>query len=91
MATANTDAFPVNDTEYSVVDSAVNTLFKKFDYKKQEAQNDEQLKAHGVVLTEVQKQASTVYIGYRVIPYTSRIHPAKPRWEVRHHEYYPIW
>ena len=26
MATTNTDAFPVNDTEYSVVDPAVNTL-----------------------------------------------------------------
>ena len=48
MATTNTDAFPVNDTEYSVVDPAVNSLFKKFDYKDQRAQNDEQLlKAHG--------------------------------------------
>ena len=28
MATTNTDAFPVNDTEYSVVDPAVNTLFR---------------------------------------------------------------
>ena len=26
MATTNTDAFPVNDTEYSVVDPAVNSL-----------------------------------------------------------------
>ena len=59
MATTNTDAFPVNDTEYSVVDPAVNSLFRKFDYKKQEAQNDEQLKAHGVNPTEVKKQAST--------------------------------
>ena len=29
MATVNTDAFPVNDTEYSVVDPAVNSLFRK--------------------------------------------------------------
>ena len=28
MATTNTDAFPVNDTDYSVVDPAVNTLLK---------------------------------------------------------------
>ena len=34
MATTNTDAFPVKDTEYSVVDPAVNSGFKKFDYKK---------------------------------------------------------
>ena len=34
MATTNTDAFPVNDTEYSVVDPAVNSGFNKFDYKK---------------------------------------------------------
>ena len=60
MATTNTDAFPVNDTEYSVVDPAVNTLFSKFDYKDQGAQNDEQLfKAHGAKLTEVKDQAST--------------------------------
>ena len=26
MTTTNTDAFPVNDTEYSVVDPAVNSL-----------------------------------------------------------------
>ena len=30
MATTNTDAFPTNDTEYSVVDPSVNTTFKKF-------------------------------------------------------------
>ena len=59
MATTNTDAFPVNDTEYSVVDPAVNSLFRKFDYKKQEAQNVDQLKAHGVALDEVKSQAST--------------------------------
>ena len=66
MTTTNTDAFPVNDTEYSVVDPAVNTLFRKFDYKKQEAQKDEQLfKAHGVKLDEVQQQASTGKVVYR--------------------------
>ena len=49
MATTNTDAFPVNDTEYSVVDPAVNSGFRKFDYREQGAQNDEQLfKAHVV-------------------------------------------
>ena len=66
MATTNTDAFPVNDTEYSVVDPAVNTLFRKFDYKKQEAQTAEQLfKAHGVKLDEVQQQASTGQVVYK--------------------------
>ena len=35
MATTNTDAFPTNDTEYSVVDPAVNSVFSKFDYKDQ--------------------------------------------------------
>ena len=65
MATTNTDAFPVNDTEYSVVDPAVNTLFSKFDYKKQEAQNDNKLKAHGVNTDEAQKQASTGQVVYR--------------------------
>ena len=66
MTTTNTDAFPVNDTEYSVVDPAVNSLFRKFDYKNQEAQNDEQLfKAHGVKLSEVQDQASTGQVVYR--------------------------
>ena len=60
MATTNTDAFPTNDTEYSVVDPAVNTVFTKFDYNDQGAQNDEQLfKAHGVKLDEVKDQAST--------------------------------
>ena len=60
MATTNTDAFPVNDTEYTIVDPAVNSLFRKFDYKGQEAQNDEHLlKAHGVNPTEVKDQAST--------------------------------
>ena len=54
MATANSDAFPVNDTDYSVIDPAANSLFRKFDYKKQDAQNDDQLfKAHGVNPTEV--------------------------------------
>ena len=33
MTTANTDAFPVNDTDYLVVDPAVNSGFRKFDYK----------------------------------------------------------
>ena len=65
MATTNTDAFPVNDTEYSVVDPAVNSSFTKFDYKDQEAQNDDQLKVHGVNLDEVQKQASTGQVDYR--------------------------
>ena len=66
MATTNTDAFPVNDTEYSVIDPAVNSLFRKFDYKNKGAQNDEQLfKAHGVNLDEVQKQASTGQVDYR--------------------------
>ena len=66
MATTNTDAFPVNDTEYSVVDPAVNSSFKKFDYKKQEDQNDEQLfKAHRVNPTEVKDQASTGQVVYR--------------------------
>ena len=60
MATTNIDAFPVNDTEYSVVDPAVNSSFIKFDCKDQGAQNDEQLlKAYGVKLSEVQDQAST--------------------------------
>ena len=59
MATTNTDAFPTNDSEYSVVDPAVNSLFSKFDYKDQGAQNDDQLKAHGVNPTEVKDQAST--------------------------------
>ena len=36
MATTNTDAFPVNDTEYSVVDPAVNSGFKNFDYRNQD-------------------------------------------------------
>ena len=48
MATTDTDAFPTNDTEYSVVNPAVNTTFIKFDYKNQGAQNNEQLKAHDV-------------------------------------------
>ena len=52
MATTNTDAFPVNDTEYSAVDPAVNSGFTKFDYREQDEQNDEQLKAHGVKLDE---------------------------------------
>ena len=66
MATTNTGAFPVNDTEYSVVDPAVNSDFSKFDYRKQGAQNDEQLfKAHGVKLSEVQDQASTGQVDYR--------------------------
>ena len=66
MATTNTDAFPVNDTEYSVIDPAVNSLFRKFDYKNQGAQNDEQLfKAHGVNIDEVQKQASTGKVVYK--------------------------
>ena len=65
MAATNTDAFPVNDTEYSVVDPAVNTLFRKFDYKNQGEQNDEQLKAHGVNIDEVQKQASTGQVDYK--------------------------
>ena len=65
MATTNTDAFPVNGTEYSVVDPAVNSVFRKFDYKNQEAQNDEQLKAHGVKLDEVKDQASTGQVDYR--------------------------
>ena len=47
MATTNTDAFPTNDTDYSVVDPVVNSFFKKFDYRNQGAQNDEQLKTHG--------------------------------------------
>ena len=60
MATTNTDAFPVNDTEYSVVDPAVNSGFTKFDYRNQDEQNDEQLfKAHRVNPTEVKDQAST--------------------------------
>ena len=66
MATTNTDAFPTNDTEYSVVDPAVNTLFRKFDYKKQEEQKDEQLfKAHRVNPTEVKSQASTGQVVYK--------------------------
>ena len=65
MATTNTDAFPVNDTEYSVVDPAVNSDFRKFDYRNQGEQNDEQLKAHGVNPTEVKDQASTGQIVYR--------------------------
>ena len=72
MATTNTDAFPVNDTEYSVVDPAVNSSFTKFDYKDQGAQNDEQLfKAHDVDSAEVKKQASTrgqvIYRGQSVL------------------------
>ena len=60
MAATNTDAFSTNDTEYSVVDPAINTGFTEFDYKDQDAQNDEQLfKAHGVRLDEVKDQAST--------------------------------
>ena len=60
MATTNIDAFPVNDTEYSVVVPAVNAGFKNFDYKNQDEQNDEQLfKAHRVNPTEVKEQAST--------------------------------
>ena len=55
-----------NDTEYSVVDPAVNSLFSKFDYKKQDAQNDEQLfKAHSVNPTEVKGQASTGQVDYK--------------------------
>ena len=65
MATTNTDAFPVNDTEYSVVDPAVNSSFTKFDYRNQGEQNDEQLKAHGVKLDEVKDQASTGQVVYR--------------------------
>ena len=66
MATTNTNAFPVNDTDYSVVDPATNSLFSKFDYRNQGAQDDEQLfKAHGVNLDEVQKQASTGQVDYR--------------------------
>ena len=65
MATTNTDAFPVNDTEYSVVDPAVNSGFTKFDYRDQHAQNDDQLKAHGVNIDEVQDQASTGQVVYR--------------------------
>ena len=65
MATTNTDAFPVNDTEYSVVDPAVNSGFTKFDYRNQEDQNDDQLKAHGVKLSEVQQQASRGQVVYR--------------------------
>ena len=66
MATTNTDAFLTNDTDYSVVDPAVNSLFSKFDYKNQGAQNDEQLfKAHGVKLSEVKDQASTGKVVYR--------------------------
>ena len=57
MATTNTDAFPVNDTDYTIVDPAVNSGFTKFDYRKQGVQDDEQLKAHGVNIDEVQKQA----------------------------------
>ena len=61
MATTNTDAFPVNDTDYSVVDPAVNSVFSKFDYKDQRAQNDEQLfKAHGIVLDEVKNKQEQV-------------------------------
>ena len=56
MATTNTDAFPVNDTEYSVVDPAVNSLFRKFDYNDQGAQNDEQLKAYDVNPAEVRNK-----------------------------------
>ena len=65
MATTNTDAFPVNDTEYSVVDPAVNSSFTKFDYRNQEAQNDEKLKAHGVNIDEVKKQASIGQVVYK--------------------------
>ena len=65
MATTNTDAFPTNDTEYSVVDPAVNSGFSKFDYKNQGEQNDEQLKAHGVNHAEVKDQASTGQVDYR--------------------------
>ena len=66
MATTNTDAFPVNDTEYSVVDPAVNSIFSKFDYRNQDAQDDEQLfKAHGVNIDEVKKQASTGQVVYK--------------------------
>ena len=58
--------FPTNDTEYSVVDSAVNSVFSKFDYKDQDAQNDEQLfKAHGVNIDVVQDQSSTGQVVYR--------------------------
>ena len=65
MATTNTDAFPVNDTDYSVVDPAVNSGFTKFDYRKQDAQNDEQLKAHGVNIDVVKDQVSTGQVDYR--------------------------
>ena len=65
MATTNTDAFPVNDTEYTIVDPAVNSGFTKFDYRNQEAQNDDLLKVHGVKLTEVQEQASTGQVVYK--------------------------
>ena len=66
MATTNTDAFPTNDTEYSVVDPAVNSLFTKFDYRDQGAQDDEQLfKAHRVNPTEVKDQASTGQVDYK--------------------------
>ena len=66
MATTNTDAFPVNDTEYSVVDPAVNSSFKKFDNRNQGAQKDEHLfKAHGVKLDEVKDQASTGQVVYK--------------------------
>ena len=41
------------------------SLLTKFDYKKQDEQNDEQLKAHSVNLIEVQEQASTGKVNYR--------------------------
>ena len=41
MTTANTDAFPVKSTEHFIVDHAVNSVFIKFDYKEQGAQNDD--------------------------------------------------
>ena len=65
MTTTNTDAFPSKDTDYTLVDPATNTTYQKFDYLGQRAQHNDQLKAHGVVLTEVQQQATTGQAVYR--------------------------
>ena len=65
MTTTNTDAFPSKDTDYTLVDPATNTTYQKFDYLDQRAQHNDQLKAHGVVLAEVQQQAATGQAVYR--------------------------
>ena len=45
-----------NGTECTLVDPAISTTFLNFDYKDQMAQQDDQLKAHGVKLTVIKQQ-----------------------------------